>query len=255
MRETAAQMLRDVLSLTPAHQGLHRRAELFVRELDADLSLALNPEFSVLFPGDPGVQRDGTLDMSQFDAALERQQEEARHLAATLSSADPEMVAARLAQFDQEAAAVEHSWPRYTPLLAGEIAQRSDRPRAWLQATIDAGCAADVVVPFLTATIQASPVTANWEDFAERCLERPALVGAALYALITHPAPPAPLLRQALKAAGPFDSLVEDCCRRGLVPSETLRSLLTHDDSTIAGAAAVGEWLSAHNPVRSECVQ
>lgn len=255
MREAAAEMLRDVLGLFPAHQGLHRRAARFVRDLNADIPLALDPEFAVLFPGDPTDGLGGEFDMSRFDAALQQHGDEVRHLATMLSWEEPDAVAARIARFDREAAAVEHAWPRHTPLLASELSQRGERPEAWLQATIDAGCAPDVVAPFLMATIRASQSSADWEDLAGRCLEQPTLVGAALHALITHPAPPAHLLRRALEAAGPFEPLIEDCCRRGSVPSDTLRTLLTHDDCIVAAAAAVGEWLFSGGSVTLECAQ
>lgn len=209
----------------------------------------------MLFPDDPVVERDGALDVSGYNAALEQQAKEVHRLAGVLSSDDPDVVANRISRFDREAAAAECSWPRHTPLLAGEIAKLSNRSKAWLQATIDAECAADIVTPFLMATIQTSHTSGDWEDLVGRCLDQPALIVAAVYALITQPDPPEILLDRAVKAAVPFDSLVEELCWHGSVPSKTLRLLLSHDGNAIAGAAAMGEWMSPNHPVRTECAQ
>jgi len=233
MHAGAAQMLTDLVQLASDRPGVLLRARGIVKHLDLDLEIQLDPEFLVLFPQE---------DPQNWRAAHEGWAEAARDLASRWAREDPQTVAERLTFFDKEALLAGVTWPRLTPFVSQEIARHIVEVEAWTEALIDAGAPGDAVEPFLQKSLSMGKSESH--KLLDRCLDDEILRGSAVSVALRTSDLPTELLQKTASFAGQFPQLVEGFSSRNEIPECTLRTLLQHEDSSVASATAIGEWLS-----------
>jgi hypothetical protein len=234
MRPFAERMLADVVRLADGHPGVNHRAAELVERLGMGLEIKLDPQFETLFP---------TRELGYDPSRQGRQMAAVRELAAEWSAADPARVVQTLSVFEAAAEDVDVRYPRWTPLLCEEIANRTEKPGTWLRAAIEIGLKSDLAAPFLRRA--AALRDKGWEEAVRVCLGRPDLEVAAIHVLLTAPDPPPGLLSEALDKLERYPEHIETYCMRGEVPKTTLVRLLRHRNPKVAAAAAVGEWYAA----------
>lgn len=231
MQAFACQMLQDIVAIASDRASvLHWAAELS-RQRDLDIDVPLDPVFETLFPPE---------DLKNWRSGEREQLEAIRELAATWSEQDPECVAVQIASAERESRCAGRIWPRWTPQLCREIAQKTESPNAWSRAMIEASAEPDVVEPFLRRAAEIDEP--GWIDHAIRCLKEPALRWAAVFVTLTLPKPPEELLTLVIQHLDGYAQTVNVACLRGQVSEQVVRQLLVHKDPAIRSATALGEW-------------
>ncbi|MCB0027834.1 MAG: hypothetical protein KDE28_08010, partial [Anaerolineales bacterium] len=235
-RDFAVQLLHDVASLAQNHLGVLRWVRRVARALEVTSAVQVNidEDFDVLYP-EEDLDKD-------WRKQQEEQAAEVRKLADIWARSEPTEIASRLAHIEKEASLVGRQWPRWTPYLCQEIAERSETPSIWAAALMMVEVTGDLVFPFLYKA--AEIMQSGWEKHVDKCLERSSLRAASLRLVLTLPDPPGTLLEKAFGLLDDHHGLVESLCLRSEIPENRVRQLLRHKNVSVAQAAARGEWAS-----------
>lgn len=231
MREVAKRMLNDVVNIGHESVGLMHRAVELADELQVTLKFAQDPEFETLFPTIP----------RNWSEHMERHARSIKHLAERWATEQPRSVVERINQLEEQARTVDEG-NRQTLWLADELAQLISNPLEWIESILQTKASGDLVKPFL---LRASTIRAtDWENAALECLSRDATRFAAASTILLMAEPPERVLQAALQSLQGMSKQVETHCLRRVVPEETLRRLLNHEDDAIASHAAIGVWVA-----------
>lgn len=234
LRSFAIQMLRELEGLAGSRLGILRWVKKTGINIEANLTIDIDPEFEAIYPVE---------NPRQWEKSQREQSEAASKLADNWIEKDPATIAARLQQFDQEAAAAGITWPRWSPFVTGRIADIVANPIAWFSAMFDARVRADLVGPFLARVIRdKNPRVA---ELIDACLRDVDYRSLGVYFVLRMPSPPSDALKQALDSVANMPDLVRAGCFSGEIPVENVLRLLQHPSPDIAEAAALGEWQAA----------
>ncbi len=232
-RVRAKGMLDDIALLVSDRPGVLRRLRSMAENLGHILVVEIASDFQILYPQE---------DLNNWKQYEGRQAARVRELALQWLDRDPLEVVNRIATIEGEAVAATITWPRWTEFLCSEIAKRTDRPSTWAQAAIDSGLSADLVSPFLSQAAFAE--ARDWVTIAMETLQSPRLRVVGISIALTAETVPKDLLEAALDVLNGLSEMVRSLVQQGTIPVDRLRRLLEHPDPGVAGAAAVGEWLS-----------
>ena len=230
-RLRARGMLDDLARLAAGRPGILRRLRKMAEDIGHELGVEIPDDFAVLYPQE---------DLENWKEAEKRQVAAVRELAREWARRTSGEVVPRLEEVEAEAAAAGITWPRWTPLLCAEIANRVDRPEEWARVAIDAGLAADLVSPFMARAVQVG--APNWVAIAMELLGNPGLRRIGIDVALTEPAAPEELTGAALGVPDGLADAAQFLAHKGRIPEGVLRRLLTHPDPKVAGATAVGVW-------------
>lgn len=233
MRAHAVRMLQDVISLAHHRPGLMRWAVTVADSLDAEIEVPVDKEFLILYP---------KREREEWRSARESQATATWELATEWSQEDPQTIVKKLAFFEAEARSAGLNYPRSTPELCAKLAKQVSSPIVWLKVLMDEIVTADLILPFLLRAAQTQEI--EWQEYALICLDRPNYQVATILLTLRMEDPPAELLSRVLEQLASYSQAVETLCLRNEVPEATVSKLLQHQDSTVATAAAAGEWLA-----------
>lgn len=234
-RRMTGEMMSDLAQLAQHHQGVLRRLKAIAGDLGLEASMALRPDFEILFPIESVEVRDPL-------AAQHLQAEAVRKLARRWMRRDPGGVARDLVCFEEQAADVGLTWPRYSTLLAAELAKYAPSPGKWGSAFLDVSAPGDLIGPFLEqAALQDEQ---GWQELASDCLKHPGLAHVGVSLALTQPGAGTNLFESAFELLSGFTRLIEIHCVRNEISEQTIAKLLAHEDPGVACTAAIGEWLA-----------
>ena len=231
VRSFAVQILSDIVTLAREHPGILHWAGQVSLDARFDISIPLDREFEILYP---------------IEERLNWHDAEAKHrpivqaLAREWVSKSPQNIAEKMAWIEREAQSAETKWPRWTTYLCSEMSHAVESPVTWARALIKEGCDGDLILPFLRNSVEVGEQ--GWRDLIGECLSQAGLKGVTISIIMTMKDPPEELLAEVLGSLSGYDQLIDTLCVRGEIPEKTVRRLLLHEDPTIAGAAAQGEW-------------
>lgn len=232
IRRLGKRVLTDLAPLARDSVGLTAGLVRLASKLGLPLELPLDPVFELLYPPDwpdPGADGDGVATRALEDLA-ER----------WLGELSPEGVARELGRYEAEAQWIVRQGRLRTVELCAMLAAGVANPVRWVEAFLETSLNANLVRPFLEATVKSRP--AGWDELLGRCLELESTSWDALRLILTAEDVPPGLLSAALERAPDQVNLVEIVSLRQEVPREVLGRLLKHPDSKTALAAAIGEW-------------
>jgi len=233
MESFAERMLRDLVVLFNQRADVAYWAKPLATHLNLALDLHLDREFDILYP---------TRESRDWKEEQEHQRQEVETLATEWSQLAPETVAQKLASVEAMAKRIKARWSEWSRYLCERVAGQVVSPLTWAQALAQTTEDGSLVLPFLKCAALLSEV--GWVEWAEQCLANPSLRFATILTVLTQIAPPQSLLNLTLANLSGFAQLTETLVVRKEIPEDTLRQLLRHSDSAIAGAAAQGEWMS-----------
>jgi hypothetical protein len=243
-RLIADRLLRDIVSLANERPGVLHWTQQIALDAGFHLDVPTDPEFEILYPIE---------DRKNFRDADLKHRPKVISLAEEWSEIDPEIVVNKIVKIEREAVSADLHWPRWTPLLCGELSNRSENPILWSRILIKAGLTGDLIKPFLEKAIEGG--FQGWKQLLFEALERKDLRWMAVTITLTLASPPEDLLRQVFRRLSGYDEAIKTLCLRREVPEDSVRKLLRHEDSNLAGAAAYGEWYAdPKGQVRSSLV-
>jgi hypothetical protein len=228
----ARRMLQDLVQLAHDHPAVLHWALRLAAIQGVQLAVQLDAEFTTLFP-----VRDGP----GWRTEQEQQARAARALAERWTTARPDEVAQKLAAWDAAMHIRDRRpWPRWSPFVCWEIAQRTAEPGVWVGALRDARAAGDLIDPFLQRTVELGEP--GWAERLEVCLADPALQAAVVAIVLQSPQAPPGLLGRALGCLDGLRAVAGSLSIRGALSEERVRILLDHEDPKVASSVAMGEW-------------
>lgn len=233
MRDFATEMATDIADMNLAHQGVLSHLSRIFKQFEMQLPIVLEPEFDTLYPVE-----DWRLNYKKVQA---KQATAATKLAKSWSSKDAEDIAKRMVRYESEARAVDLTWPRWSPFVAERIASEVESPSTWAHAFIQAGADSDLVIPFLE--MAASGNDQEYLRLLKICLEEPRLHYACVDVGLTAAFLPKDFLQAITSILNDrFSNCIRVSCSKLRIPKVRVAALLTHPESSIAAAAAIGEW-------------
>ena len=231
MRCFTGRMLCDIIPLVKNCSGVLHWASQIAEHLDLEIKIPLDQDFDILYP----KRRP-----EDWEAAEAKQMQAVRELAVKWSKLNPVQVVKRVALIEQEAESADIRWPRWTPFLCAEIAEKVLSPTAWIRAMIDAEVTGDLIGPFLRRAARIHDP--GWIELAVACLGHPTFRGSVISLVLTLPDALDDLVTRVFSKMEGYAELVEILCLRNQIPEYLVGRLLRHEDETIASAAAQGEW-------------
>jgi len=232
MRSFAGRMLRNLATLATERPGVLARINRLALGLALDIPVALDPDFTRLYP--PERRRE-------WRAEREHWEEEARLLADDWKSRGPKLLAAAMLFYEREAEIAGITYPRLAYYVCERIAHDLTTWLRHAEALLLAGTAPELVYPFLRRAVAVHEL--GWESLLCACLKEPKLEQVALLAGLSIVDLPADLEAALLAHAPGHAEWFEDQCACGSFPDARLGSLLQHSDDRVASAVAVGLWL------------
>lgn len=231
-RSVAAQMVRDLATISVALPGFLQVVKRWSVATGAGVSVDLDEDLAVLYPSENHITQEN------WQQEEESQRQAARLLADRWSSKEPEAAMARLAYFQREAKTFslqegDALFAFYRTLAAG-----AERVEDWLRAAVKVELEPRLTSYFLSRVVEERPP--GWDSLLRECLQSQKYGWLAAGEAIGAENLPDDLLSEALeKVPG---HLVETACLRGQVPPVVLKRLLLHSRQEIAEAAAEGIW-------------
>ena len=141
---------------------------------------------------------------------------------------------------DAEARESKITYPNHGRLFAGQIAEKSPQPQAWLDALIAANAPAEFVDFFADRCCRDSAEFAV--RFVGDFLAREAYRNVALECLVRYVPDTNPVWNDARALLAPAADAIGHLILRNYVPNETIVHLLTSCGGEIAGVVAVNVW-------------
>jgi hypothetical protein len=238
MRVFAIKMATDIIDISSSHPGVNSRIFRLFKQSDIILSLELNEEFDILFPGE-----DFEHDWKRVE---EKQAIYAGKLAERWASQDIKNIVERWVHYENEANIAQLTWPRLSPFIAEKIASLTSDPTAWAYALITAGAQSDLVAPFLS--IVASRDETEFANLLKICLKEPRFQFVGVSIGLSAPFLPKELLYLILSILDDkFQNLVLLICLRTQTPEDHILALLSHPNKLISEAAVRGIWQASKN--------
>ena len=240
MRNQWSIMLRDVAARYSSHPGVSTRLRELSEKSNVPLDIFVSREFDVLYP---------TIDYSVYHedgmVAIESQQQrcrtEARVLAKELAQREPFEVTTKLRDFRNSAAVANVTDEGMAQAFADELSKHVSDPYAWALAAIRSELDFVVVEPLLRAARTKDRNLMN--SLITEALGYETAKRAAMWHVFTDSDPSHQELDSALSAISDLPDVdvrlfTGDLVRSSIAPESTLRSLLCHESSVVAGHTA-----------------
>ena len=144
----ATQMLKDICSLYPAHNGIKRKTQSLAKHAKLNISIQVNEEFDALYPLE---------DLENYEGSAKTQKNNADAVVCRWTTESPNHVAEKISLIEKEARETGINYPCCSHYVCGEIAKNITNPMDWLYAFSKAGLDARFLAPFL----EAADVTKN----------------------------------------------------------------------------------------------
>jgi hypothetical protein len=235
MAAFAKQMLIDIISLATQHPGTLHWANEIAKNCDFEPEIALDTDFETLYPP---FFRDEDLNENQA-----RWEKSLRIMADKWSSKEPEAVAQSLAHIENEARKANLSWPRLSVNLCLNLANIAIECLPWVEAFLAKNLPNDLSYPFLKRAMETNET--GWQEYFIDNLDHPTLQDSIVSLILTSNNPPNILLNQVLQRLDKRHyQWIRLVCSQKAVPEQHLHLLFNNNDSTVAQAAAEGEWLA-----------
>ncbi len=233
-RDLAAKMLRGFLFKIPNRPSINSWGKQVASYLNQDINLPSDPDFEIIYPAEEYETYE------EVKAAEPDQSSAVRNLAERWSKEDALMIGERLSLYEKEANIAGLGWPRWAPSLCQEICRRVDAALVWAKTLIDLNCSPDLVSPFISKAIENDET--GWVDLVNKCLEHSIYRGLSISLVLTSVNIPDKLLSKTLDSLEGASRIIDLLIVRKQLSEEMTMRLLTHNDTTIASAAAYGEW-------------
>lgn len=243
MKKVAPRFVAALIGVAGGRPGILQTLNGCINALGMEHIVSLDPEYEVVFPG---RHRHG----GDWEIVEARHSEAATKLGELWASSNPEAVVARLAYLTREALLLGHPYPDYSLTICHVIASGTDVPLDWIRAFERIDGLAEQVDPFFRRL--ASTQSQSWPEVAEEFLSHPSWMPVVLRLVLSNEASPLHLLDSVLgKLDSRWSDFIWTMALRSELPEPSLRSLLEHQDPSVAGSAAVGEWIAgSHGTVR-----
>jgi hypothetical protein len=223
-------MIADILNLCSGHNGVLRWILMQAEEAGIEAGgVPVSSEFLSLFP------------IERFDGDIEAQHREdakrAEACGAGWVGVPFAEVISHLRRYEQEASAIEHTWPRLTPVACQALSERCEPDPQHAAMMMDGRLATDLVEPFL---VRALDVSIPMEGVLRKAIATDTYRRLAIYHILRRPVPSLypeieALLPQYLEHCGRFDD-------RAPFSEAIMASLLSHPDKNVRFAAAIAEF-------------
>lgn len=228
-RQTAQQMITDVIALASKRPGVLRVIREKAQWGELTLDVLVDKEFEVLFPL--------TDYKEDWRTRRTKQEADALALAQAWSNVPPAEVVSRLVWLISEASSAGLGGFGLAGFVCTKIAEMTSTPCAWTHCLIQGDGPAELVGPFLRES--AVRDEADWQRTAADCLGNNRLKPAAISVILSSPNSSPELLGRLLNSLQGMEPFIEHHVSAGLSEDRTIL-LLQHPDAAIASAAAKG---------------
>jgi hypothetical protein len=206
------------------------------RYLGSDLGIGVEPVFELLYLDEELRHLTDEEVAENWRHVEEGKRAAIRSLARQWAEREPTDVARDLVRLERQSTWVQFPNRHASQLLGSSLADVFGSPIPWLAAFIDQGVPARFLTPLLERVASERPE--GWETLVQRCFDDESLAGAATWVTVAMPEPPQRLHEAVLEQAPRYPSQIAARCRRGEIPLETLRELLSSPDSDLVYAVA-----------------
>ena len=228
MGEFVERILRDLAKISEQHSGIQYRLRAMSDMAGLRIPLALDLEFSAVYPEKPVRTLDD-------DAEI------AENLAERWANKSIDRIAELLAKIQTEALLAGVDFPPVQlQVFCQQLAENISDPIAAAEEFMERKLEGDLVRPFLYRA--ATENHAGWKSLVQRCIDTDMYEGDGIAVIVTIPEPPHEMLSEALARSGKILHFIEWSCLRGDVPEATLEAMLRWSDPLIAFTAAIGHW-------------
>ena len=231
-RRTAKQVITQLVRQYPDRPGMHHHLRNLKKHLGARVRIPKHPDFETLFPQERFV---ATYD-PELQRRLERRQKAtAIRLAARWLKDPAREVANRLVELEREAATVEITWPRLSPIVAEELAHITNDPATFARILLEERAPGDLLDPFVGTIARDKPN--GWVQLINLVLSDGQYSYVGVIACLTEDV--GPKIRQ--RAVALCDWRLKTWLEFSPVTlsEDVLASLLVRDDETIVSAVVV----------------
>ena len=228
MRQFAERMVIDLASATRGHPGIQHKLGMTAKRMDFDVDLCLDPEFEAVYKQTKTFDPEGSIKIAEG-------------LVKRWAKKSTEEVAGLLARISTDARIASVYFPPASLVVFCErLAKSVLNPVTAAEALTRHQLPGEFVAPFLRQAASKNPE--GWLSLVDRSLEQQQYQPVALYSVFTHHDPLKGLLSKALALVTTVLVDIETWCRRGEVPTPTLKAILCGAEPRVAFAAAIGHW-------------
>ena len=237
----ALQMVEDVATLAPEHQGLARALENVTRHETVNLDLSVSEEFRTLYPFE---------DRENRKESEQQQKEAAKQLAAEWGNLAPHDIALKLEHIEREARQANLIHPRYTKLVCYEIAQNVIDPLSWLDEMLVAELPSGLLEPFATKLSNYDRDT--WIEYIHRFLQNRSTTWLGITFILNQSDPNDDDLDLIWPILPEYTYLVDNICSHGTPSRNTLLRLLNFGTPEVEFVSAEGLWHRFEGRIKDE---
>jgi hypothetical protein len=233
VRSHACRILSDLLDMPHCNRAWRTRAATMAKWGELDLQIEVDPTFDALY-----ADRDLT---GNWEQEWRNRLSELDVLANELIKRPLEEALQYLA--DLRAEAIEFGYREgsgYLWAVYHQIAQKCDKPIEWFDALIRRNAQSDFLAPFLDRLSASDSI--QHEATLGRLLEHPDYQSLAIGRVLPLQPPNNALLSSAIGLLGERNPVRQFRLHDPSIPLEVMIRLLTHPDSSVRAAAAIGEW-------------
>ena len=232
MRSFAIKLIQECISIFKNRPGFLHWTKRVSKNLDEEINIFLDPQFEILYPEERFEDWE-EWEKEQIGAAID--------LSEIWSKGPPDLIIRRLIYYELEAKSIELCYPRHTPLVCKKIAESVSDPEVWTMLLIDKDADGDLIAPFLERILALDSL--EKDNILEICIRKPSLLSSIFPIIITVPNVSDNIFRKVITMLDErLLKQIEYTCRDTKISEKRIASLLSHDNRTVAGSAAVGEW-------------
>ena len=231
IKKFTKRMLQDLADASRRHPGLQHALKTNGKGSGLKVDVTLDPDFEMLHQRLGPDEEMNMMESGPPDGIVEDWERRS-----------PEETARALARIESEANLAGIGYPRWSPRLCARLAERIADPAAVSRMFIKRELPADLVGPFVLRAARSN--APRWPELVRGCLDDGRLRELAIYATVTHAAPPPELLTRTLDATRDFSQSIYNWCLRDEVPPVTLLQMFQSTNGHTATAAAIGHWVS-----------
>lgn len=242
-KDLTQKMIQDIADLVKDHPGVIRGLRNISFRFGFTPPTETDTVFSKLFP-EYDIGSDQLQD--RFDKT-------AKELTEIWKDLTPEKVSDQILKAEAAAKEAEINWPRLAPHACYKLSQLVTDPLEWSSVFSEMGVPTDCVAPFLNSAIEKGDV--RWIEFTKNHLEGP-LQYQLVQIVLLQPDCDNDLWVQISPLLPQYLQTVEHSV--GQMSVQMLTKILEHQDQSVRGHGAVGEWNSARfdkkRPIRPEVI-
>ncbi|MBI4832070.1 MAG: hypothetical protein HY801_11080 [Candidatus Lindowbacteria bacterium] len=232
-RSYAKRMIEDVVALSNGHNGFLRWAVIHAEEVGITPDkIPLSDEYRTLFP------------IKRLSADWELEEKEnirkAESLIASWAGLSICEIFGRLKRYELEATAMEHRWPRLSPIVCRLLAEQREFSIAEMKVAINQDIPADMLDPFIASAVSKNIDAA---DIVRECTAHENYRHLAVFYILTGKQPYDYLeIKEMLPK---YAKYIEDLAYNSSFPEGVMLQILQHEDWKVRLAAALAEFRSA----------